>query len=93
MTLIINVITLYPHTDIVAGIRLGLKQPGTNTLAYLSVVSVTKKGFITLTLSINVKTLYFQTDKVTSVRLGLKQPGRNTLAYLSFASVMKKKVS
>jgi len=42
-TLTIDVIALYPHTDKVAGARLGLKQPGENTLAYLSFVSVMKK--------------------------------------------------
>jgi hypothetical protein len=67
-------------------------SPGRNTLAYLSVASVTKKkGFITLTLSINVTTLYPHTDTVAAVRLGLKQPGTNTLAYLSLSSATKKK--
>jgi hypothetical protein len=43
LTLSINVKTLYFQTDKVASVRLGLKQPGTNTLAYLSVASAMNK--------------------------------------------------
>jgi hypothetical protein len=78
--------------------------PRTNTLAYLSIISVTKKtvlhGVETLVRlgaylrgeHLKGASLGYATALPANIRLGFKGlPGPNTLAYLSIKSVSKKK--